>query len=446
MRLDGYVRVSKVAGREGDSFISPTVQRDRIAAWASIQDHNIIAWHEDLDQSGGKTDRPGLTAALERIERGETDGLIVAKLDRFFRSALDAGLVIRRIEAAGGQLVSVADNLDTSTPTGRFARSMMLLIAELQLETIRGSWEDARRQAISRGVHWGSIAPVGDRRGTAGRLEVDPATAPAVTDAFAAYAAGGSVRAASLVLEEANVPTPRGSPKWSASATVRMLRNRAYLGEARSGPLVNTSGHEAIVDAATFAAAQGSRGGLKPAVGHERLLSGIVRCGACSRCLTSVTLSVRTGARKPGYKCRKHHAGGVCEGPVSSIAGTIDEYVERVFLEHIANRTRAPGAVLADATLAAAEQAARQAEADLVTYRDDPAILAAIGGKTYADGLVVRAERVEEALATLHRARDSASASFASPPAEMIDAWPSLGVNDKRLIVGAAIDTVILRR
>ena len=159
-----------------------------------------------------------------------------------------------------------------------------------------------------------------------------------------------------------------------------------------------------------------------------------------------VTLSVRTGARKPGYKCRKHHAGGVCDGPVSSIAGTIDEYVECVFLEHIANQIRAPGAVLADATLAAAEQAARQAEADLVTYRDDPAILAAIGGKTYADGLVVRAERVEEALAILHRARDSASASSASPPAEMIDAWPSLGVNDKRLIVGAAIDTVVLRR
>ncbi len=45
------------------------------------------------------------------------------------------------------------------------------------------------------------------------------------------------------------------------------------------------------------------------------------------------------------------------------------------------------------------EQAARQAEADLLTYRDDPAILAAIEGKTFADGLVVRTER-EEALAT----------------------------------------------
>jgi hypothetical protein len=35
MRLDGYVRVSRVGGREGESFISPEVQRDRIAAYAA---------------------------------------------------------------------------------------------------------------------------------------------------------------------------------------------------------------------------------------------------------------------------------------------------------------------------------------------------------------------------------------------------------------------------
>ena len=33
MRLDGYVRVSQVRGREGDSFISPAVQADRLRSW-----------------------------------------------------------------------------------------------------------------------------------------------------------------------------------------------------------------------------------------------------------------------------------------------------------------------------------------------------------------------------------------------------------------------------
>jgi len=110
---------------------------------------------EDLDQSGGKANRPGLNAVLERLERGETDGLIVARLDRFFRSALDAGLVIRRIERPAGSLSAWRTTLTHRRRRAGFARSMMLLIAELQLETIRGSWEDTRRETVARGVHLG---------------------------------------------------------------------------------------------------------------------------------------------------------------------------------------------------------------------------------------------------------------------------------------------------
>jgi DNA invertase Pin-like site-specific DNA recombinase len=37
-KLIGYVRVSRIAGREGDSFISPDVQRERIEAHARRMD------------------------------------------------------------------------------------------------------------------------------------------------------------------------------------------------------------------------------------------------------------------------------------------------------------------------------------------------------------------------------------------------------------------------
>ena len=36
--MDGYVRVSRVAGRKGDSYISPKVQRDKITGWAKLHD------------------------------------------------------------------------------------------------------------------------------------------------------------------------------------------------------------------------------------------------------------------------------------------------------------------------------------------------------------------------------------------------------------------------
>ena len=55
---DGYIRVSKVAGRDGESFISPDVQRKKIQAWADLHNVEIAAWWEELDQSGKERDRP----------------------------------------------------------------------------------------------------------------------------------------------------------------------------------------------------------------------------------------------------------------------------------------------------------------------------------------------------------------------------------------------------
>ena len=52
--MDGYVRVSRVAGRKGESYISPKVQRDKITGWAKLHDVEVVQWWEEIDQSGAK--------------------------------------------------------------------------------------------------------------------------------------------------------------------------------------------------------------------------------------------------------------------------------------------------------------------------------------------------------------------------------------------------------
>src|SRR6478609_7647989 len=133
MRFIGYVRVSRVAGREGDSFISPTVQREKIEQYLASQNHTLVDWFEDLDQPGSKYERPAFQRALEAVEAGEADGIAVAAIDRFARSVADAAIALRRLEDAGGALVSVKDSLDTTSSVGKFARTMMLALAELEL-------------------------------------------------------------------------------------------------------------------------------------------------------------------------------------------------------------------------------------------------------------------------------------------------------------------------
>src|SRR6184192_541364 len=189
---DGYIRVSRRAGREGESFISPEVQRKKIADWAKLHEVEILKWWEEIDQSGAKLERPQFQQALARCEAGETGGIIVARLDRFARSAVDALESIKRLNEAGARLVSVEDNFDGSTPMGRFAIGILTLIAELELERIKESWATAVSRAVGRGVHISPWTPTGYRRDDAGRLLRDEPAASLVAEAFRHRAAGGS--------------------------------------------------------------------------------------------------------------------------------------------------------------------------------------------------------------------------------------------------------------
>src|SRR3954453_20270306 len=153
MTLDAYVRVSSVRGRGGDSFISPAVQRERIAAWAAAHGHRIAKVWDELDVSGGTVDRPKLNLVMERIEAGETGGVVVFKLDRFGRTLIDSLGLVERIARGGGPFASVSEGFDLSTETGRLVLRIMLSLAEFELDRIRGNWAEARERAVARGLH-----------------------------------------------------------------------------------------------------------------------------------------------------------------------------------------------------------------------------------------------------------------------------------------------------
>ena len=95
LRLDGYIRVSRVGGREGESFISPEVQREQIETWARLMNAQII---EPLLLARGRLERAGedqiipLTRDNERERIPPIVNMIVrelAPLERFVRGEDD---------------------------------------------------------------------------------------------------------------------------------------------------------------------------------------------------------------------------------------------------------------------------------------------------------------------------------------------------------------------
>ena len=114
LSVDGYVRVSKVGGRRGERFISLAVQRELIESWATMHGARVLHVFQELDESGGRADRPLLEEALHRVEVGTSQGIVVSKVNRFGRSLLSGLAAIERVKAAGGRFVSVQDGLDTA--------------------------------------------------------------------------------------------------------------------------------------------------------------------------------------------------------------------------------------------------------------------------------------------------------------------------------------------
>src|SRR5262245_52098679 len=125
-QLDAYIRVSQVAGREGDSFISPVVQEERICAWALANGHEIIEVHRELDVSGGTMNRPLLNEVMRRIVEGETEGVVVFNLSRFARTLVGSVELIQRINEQGALFASVSDGFDITTITGRLVMNILL--------------------------------------------------------------------------------------------------------------------------------------------------------------------------------------------------------------------------------------------------------------------------------------------------------------------------------
>lgn len=106
------------------------------------------------DRISGKTrERPGLKRALKRLRPGDT--LLVWKLDRLGRSMQHLVLLTEELRQRGVNFRSITDNIDTSTPMGRFFFHIMGALAEMERELIIERTRAGLAAARAQGRHGG---------------------------------------------------------------------------------------------------------------------------------------------------------------------------------------------------------------------------------------------------------------------------------------------------
>jgi DNA invertase Pin-like site-specific DNA recombinase len=133
MRI-GYARVSTV-----DQNL--TLQLD------ALKDSGCSQIFQD-QMSGTRTDRPGLLEAMSHLR--EDDTFVVWKLDRLGRGVKGLVDLVAELESRKVHFQSLTDQIDTSTPAGRFFFHVMASLAQMERELIvertRAGLEAARRK------------------------------------------------------------------------------------------------------------------------------------------------------------------------------------------------------------------------------------------------------------------------------------------------------------
>jgi len=186
-RAIGIVRVSRVSGRDGESFASPEEQRQRIEAECERDGLDLLDVIPEMDVSGGTPleKRDGLRTAVERVEAGEAQVVVAAYFDRLCRSLKVQGELIERVEAAGGQVLAVDVGQVTNGSAGQWLSGTLLgAVNEYQRRTTTERTAGAQAHAVARGAQpWARVA-LGYRRGADGLLIPDRKKVPIVRRAF----------------------------------------------------------------------------------------------------------------------------------------------------------------------------------------------------------------------------------------------------------------------
>ena len=146
MTHHGYIRTSRAPKRASQHSSSTTplgIESQRSAILAVYPDAVL---HVDEFVSGRRPNRPGLSAMLEQLSRG--DLVVVVRLDRLARSMrLAMALEYQIEELAGARVVSLAGEGTTAEgtpdPYAVFVRRVHMAAAELQVAQAARTTSDA---------------------------------------------------------------------------------------------------------------------------------------------------------------------------------------------------------------------------------------------------------------------------------------------------------------
>src|SRR6202049_674656 len=137
-----YSRVSTNNGQD------PEVQSREIREYCERRGWKLMDQYVDVGISGAKERRPELDRLIADAHRRKFDVVVVWRFDRFARSVSHLLRALETFKALGIEFVSLSEQVDTTTPTGKMIFTVLGAVAELErsliAERVRAGMRNAR--------------------------------------------------------------------------------------------------------------------------------------------------------------------------------------------------------------------------------------------------------------------------------------------------------------
>lgn len=145
-----YARVSTL-----NSGQDPTMQTRELYEYCKRRDWEVFDCYVDKGVSGKKDSRPQLNRMMEDAHARRFDVVIVWRFDRFCRSVSHLLRALETFNALGIQFVSLCEQIDTNTPTGKLVFTVLGAVSEgernLIAERVRAGLRNARAKGKTLG-------------------------------------------------------------------------------------------------------------------------------------------------------------------------------------------------------------------------------------------------------------------------------------------------------
>jgi DNA invertase Pin-like site-specific DNA recombinase len=144
-----YARVSTNNGQD------PEMQLRELREYCQRRGWQLAGEYVDAGISGAKDSRPELNRLMADAHRRRFDAVVVWKFDRFARSVSHLLRALETFRSLGIEFISLSEQVDTSTPTGKMVFTVLGAVAELERSLIAERVRAGLRNARAKGKRLG---------------------------------------------------------------------------------------------------------------------------------------------------------------------------------------------------------------------------------------------------------------------------------------------------